>query len=476
MKEITQIISDLFKKWSGNAPAEITPLPSSGSYRRYFRCSSEASSALAAWNEDVRENKAFLVFTNHFRSLGLNVPEIYGITADLKCYLLEDLGDLTLHNFLFRQTLEISDVPDNRKVYEDILSELLKFQIIGNNGLDYSLSYPRSSFDAQSMQWDLNYFKYNFLKFTRVLFDEQKLEDDFRLFIEFLLKADTNYFMYRDFQSRNIMIHKNTPYFIDYQGGRKGALQYDLASILFESKTNLPDSLREHLLHFYINEAGKYLTINKEEFMHYYHGYSLMRILQALGAYGFRGLYEQKALFIQSIPTGIKNLSRIHETLKNTLELPELYQCFEQLYNIRELHLVPQNHTRLTIQIFSFSYKKQKPVDLSGNGGGFMFDCRNLPNPGRYPEYKTLTGKDKQVIDFLNQSREVDEFKDHTFAIVEQAIRNYQTRNFTSLMVSYGCTGGQHRSVYLAECLKKHLNHRYAVHVTIQHLELANDE
>lgn len=472
MKEITEKISELFTKWSSNSPKEISLLPSSGSYRKYFRCSDDRNTAIAAWNEDIRENKAFLSFTSHFLSKGLHVPGIYGINAGSKCYLLQDLGDVTLHQFLFRRDSVIMDTDENRKLYEDVLRELVKFQVLGNEGLDYSLCYPRPAFDAQSMQWDLNYFKYNFLKFMHVLFDEQKLEDDFQKLIPFLLQTNTDFFMYRDFQSRNIMIHHNLPYFIDYHGGRKGAPQYDLASILFESKTNLPNTLRQHLLQFYMAEISRYHKIREKSFGKIYYGYALMRILQALGAYGFRGLHEQKTLFIQSIPKGIDNLNHILQKLSGVIDLSELNRCAEQLNNIKQLKYHATLDKKLTVTVVSFSYKKQKPLDLTGNGGGFMFDCRSLPNPGRYSEYKTLTGKDQSVIQFLEKSVEVEEFLNHAFAIIDKTVENYLERNFSNLMVSFGCTGGQHRSVYSAEQLKKHLNHRNNIYVKIQHLEL----
>ncbi len=474
MKEITEKITELFTNWSSNSPKEISPLPSSGSYRKYFRCSDDKNMAIAAWNDDIRENKAFLSFTSHFLSKKLHVPEIYGINAETTCYLLQDLGDVTLHQFLFRKDPTIRDSGETRKVYEDVLRELVKFQVLGNQGLDYSLCYPRPAFDEQSMQWDLNYFKYNFLKFLRVLFDEQKLEEDFQKLIPFLLQTNTNFFMYRDFQSRNIMMHNNLPYFIDYQGGRKGAPQYDLASILFESKTNLPGTLRRHLLHFYMAEISQYHKINETSFENYYYGYALMRVLQALGAYGFRGLHEQKALFIQSIPKGIDNLLHILQKLKGVIDLPELNKCVEQLQNNEQLQYHATANKKLTVTIVSFSYKNQKPIDVTGNGGGFMFDCRSLPNPGRYSEYKTLTGHDQPVIQFLEKSVEVKNFLKHVFAIIDMAVDNYLERNFLNLMVSFGCTGGQHRSIFSAEQLKKHLNHHYNIYVRIQHLEFPN--
>lgn len=471
MKVNTNILSDLFKKWSGNVPTEISPLPSSGSYRIYYRCSDGENSAIGAFNQDFRENRAFLSFTRHFLSQGIHVPEIYAQSDDVKFYLLQDLGDVTLYNHLTFNQQPVADTEKVRSVYQKVISQLLRIQILGGKGLDYSLCYPRETFDRQSMLWDLNYFKYHFLKLNRVLFDEQKLEDDFHTLIDFLLKEDSNHFMYRDFQSRNVMIHNDKIYFIDYQGGRRGALQYDLASLLFESKINLPASLREHLLDVYVENLSTYKMVNKQSFLNHYYAFALIRLLQAMGAYGFRGLYEQKALFIQSIPKGIKNLEFLYGKVLHMIQLPELYGCFDQLINHHDFEEFQIKDDTLTVDIFSFSYKKQKPVDASGNGGGFMFDCRSLPNPGRYAEYKTQTGKDLPVIAFLEKAGEVQVFLNNSFSMVDRAIENYQERKFTHLMVSFGCTGGQHRSVYAAEQLKKHLNQKYNLNVRITHME-----
>jgi hypothetical protein len=323
--------------------------------------------------------------------------------------------------------------------------------------------------------WDLNYFKYNFLKLLRIPFDEQLLENDFKTLINYLLTATRGYFLFRDFQSRNIMLKENKIYFIDYQGGRRGALQYDLASLLFESKTNLPFTLREQLLDHYFHAFNKYESTGQKVFYGFFWGYALMRNLQAMGAYGFRGIHENRPVFIQSIPYAIKNLEYIIERLDVKRKIPHLVSCFEQIISLRKDLLLAENKN-LTVTIYSFSYKKRLPVDLSGNGGGFLFDCRSLTNPGRLDEFKTLTGMDKPVIEFFESKKtEVDSFLQPIYSIASQATDNYINRGFKNLMFGFGCTGGQHRSVYCAEQLKKHLTEKFDVEVKLYHKEQDKD-
>ena len=351
------------------------------------------------------------------------------------------------------------------------LQELIRFQLDGHRGLDYKNSYPRHSFDAQSIQWDLNYFKYYYLKLANISFDEQLLEDDYRKFINLLLQAGQDFFMFRDFQSRNIMIRNEKLYFIDYQGGRKGALQYDLASLLYQAKANLPEPLREQMLEYYLDKLQKRINIDRKKFTDQYYAYVLVRTMQVLGAYGYRGFFERKSHFIDSIPYAINNLQNIFGKLNFIDNLSEIKNILQQIMKSKSETIQTEENSKLHVNILSFSYKKGLPEDNSGNGGGFIFDCRALPNPGRFDEYKTSTGKDRNVIEFLDDKMEVNNFLAGTFNLVEASVETYLSRKFTHLQVCYGCTGGQHRSVYSAEKLAGFLRKKFDVEISVKHRE-----
>jgi aminoglycoside/choline kinase family phosphotransferase len=447
-------------------------LPPSGSYRQYCRLENGNRSVIGAYNADVKENTAFLSFTNHFRQKGLPVPEIFAVSSDLKKYLLEDLGNLTLFDYL-SETRESEGFSESIvSKYRKVLEVLPKIQITAGKDMDYSVCYPREAFDKQSMMWDLNYFKYYFLKLAKIPFDEQALEDDFQVFSDYLLSAPSDYFLYRDFQSRNVMLKNNDVYFIDYQGGRRGALQYDLASLLYDGKADIPQEIRSQLFGFYLAELRNYISVNESEFTSYFNGFVLIRIMQAMGAYGFRGFYEKKEHFLKSIPFAIHNLQSLLPELSLPVNMPELVNVLHLLIHSETLKEIGQVHRDLTVRITSFSYKKGIPADPSGNGGGFAFDCRALNNPGRYAEYKNLTGKDLKVQQFLEQNSEMKWFLKPVKALVEQSVKNYLERGFTHLTVNFGCTGGQHRSVYAAEKLAAHLRNNFPVNVVLVHREL----
>lgn len=465
----------LFRNWSGAAEASLTPMPMSGSYREYYRIQGGSKTVVGVYNADKKENIAFLSFSRHFKELGLAVPEIYLVDEENDMYLQEDLGNTSLFSYLTAVRKGKDFPPELFNLYKTVVEDLPRFQIHGAKGLDYSVCYPRASFDRQSMLWDLSYFKYYFLKLAKIPFDEQDLEDDFHKFTDFLLQADRDYFLYRDFQSRNIMIRERKPYYIDYQGGRKGALQYDLASLLYDSKADIPQTIREKLLKQYIEALRKYITVDEEQFLVFYQGYSLIRLLQAMGAYGFRGFYEKKTHFLQSIPYALENLKSILETLALPVQLPHLTSVLSQLIDAPELQKFrdqKRSEPGLTVTISSFSYKTGIPADESGNGGGFVFDCRAVHNPGRYEQYKDLTGMDQPVIDFFKSETEIDKFLEHVFALVDMSVEKYMKRDFTSLAVNFGCTGGQHRSVYCAEKLAKLLREKYDIHVEVNHTGL----
>jgi aminoglycoside/choline kinase family phosphotransferase len=447
-------------------------LPPSGSYREYCRIKSENHHAIGTWNQDVQENLAFLKFSEHFFNQGVAVPEIYVVNAGKTCYLQEDLGTVTLFDYMTRIRENEGFSEKIISTYKKVLTELPKIQISAGKGIDYSYCYPRAAFDKQSMMWDLNYFKYYFLKLARIHFDEQALEDDFEKFTGFLLEAESDFFLFRDFQSRNIMLKDNQVAFIDYQGGRKGALQYDLASLLYDAKADIPQAIRNELLEFYLDTLEKYLPVDREKFKAFYTGYALIRIMQAMGAYGFRGFYEKKEHFLKSIPYALENLKYLLQYNNIPVPLPELFSVLEAVIRSEYLKKINAPKNMLTVRVGSFSYKKGLPDDPSGNGGGFIFDCRAIHNPGRYDEYKPLTGKDPEVIEFLETRSEIADFMSHVLALADQSVKTYLSRGFKHLSIHFGCTGGQHRSVYAAERTAEHLKNNFPVNVVLSHREL----
>ena len=476
-----QIFRRLFRQKFGKYPASILPLEGDGSARQMFRLVGEnLETAIGVVGPDKEENRAFLSFTESFRSVGLPVPEIYAADEKAGVYLEEDLGETTLFDAVTSARREDpgADFPEAMiPVYRRVVEILPRFQVEGGKVIDYSLAYPRAAFDRQSILWDLNYFKYHFLKLAHVPFNEARLEKDFRRFATFLLAADTRHFLYRDFQSRNVMLRSGgEPCFIDYQGGRRGALQYDIASLLYDPKAAIPERLREELLDHYLDALAKYLPrVDRARFRQHFRGYVLVRIMQAMGAYGYRGFFERKPRFLQSVPQAIRNVERILETGFVPLELPELRAVFERICASTSLRKSqPKALPGLTVQLGSFSYKHGYPDDGGGHGGGYVFDCRAIHNPGRYAEYTDLCGCDDPVVEFLEQMPEVEEFWGHVSGLVETQVGVYLTRGFTSLSVWFGCTGGQHRSVYFANRLAEHLRRHFpAVNVVVTHREEA---
>jgi aminoglycoside/choline kinase family phosphotransferase len=474
-------ISLLFLNIFDERPKRIAKLPESGSNRLYYRIYAKLGTVIGVYNPDRKENEAFLSFTRTFETLGFPVPKIIAEDPDNHCYLISDLGDTTLYLLLADQRKDKSVFPPSIvDIYKRVMKILPAFQVRGGEAIDYGKCYPRQAFDRQSMLWDLNYFKYYFLKLAHFSFDEQSLEEDFTSFTTFLLQADADYFMYRDFQSRNIMLVEGKPYFIDYQGGRKGALQYDVASLLYDAKANLPPHIREQLLAYYLDELEMVLPGIRKEFLTYFPGFILIRILQALGAYGYRGYYEKKSHFLQSVPYALNNLRNLRNLWldkKFGVELPTLFSLLDHLIADAG-SLMPDGETpnpkpgTLLVTINSFSYKKGIPADPTENGGGFVFDCRALPNPGRIEAYKKQTGKDQIVIDFLRNKPDVDLFLNHVTSLVDQSVSNYLSRGFKHLFVNFGCTGGQHRSVYCAEKLMEFLKGRDEILINLNHTNL----
>ena len=467
---IQTILTELFEKWASEEVTSILPLARSGSNRKYFRIKGDTKSVIGTYGMDTKENKTFISFSKHFYEKGLPVPEV--LISDLAqgIYLQEDLGNATLYHLL---TAEDHFSDSSKEKIKKTLEELAQIQIKGGEGLDYNQCYPRVAFDKQSMMWDLNTFKYYFLKLANIPFDEQALEEDFHRFTDYLLQADCEHFMFRDFQSRNIMWRNDAPVFIDYQGGRRGAMQYDLASLLFQPKAGIPFETRMELLNYYMDVVEKMIDLDRKRFVEFFFGYVLIRRIQAFGTYGLRGLYERKQYFINSIAIAAKDIKWVLENAKMSVEVPEMMKALHAIVASKQFQIFDKENTKtdsLTVRINSFSYKKGLPEDPSGNGGGFNFDCRFIHNPGRYEPYKKLTGRDQPVIDFLKEHSNMQDFLNNVYHIVDEAVENYIERDFSSLMTNFGCTGGQHRSVFAADSLAAHLRQKYGVRVELHHI------
>jgi aminoglycoside/choline kinase family phosphotransferase len=468
------VLKRLFEQHYRLPAEDVRPLQGQlgGSGRAIARIIGGGFSAIGILYPVREENVAFLEFSRHFQRHGLPVPAIFAEDLSQGAYLEEDLGDMTLFEFLGKNRAGEAVGPQAVEAYRKVVAVLPRFQVEAGRDFNYKVCYPRSSFDRQSIAWDLNYFKYYFLRLAGVPFNEQALELDFGRLTKFLLAANRDYFLYRDFQSRNVMLREGQPFFLDYQGGRKGALQYDIASLLYDGKADLPPELRQELLDNYLDCLGGFISVDRDAFMEHYYAYVYVRILQALGAYGFRGFYERKAHFLQSVPYALKNLRWLAENVKLPIALPALMDALEGVSASEKLQSLASPTESLKVRIFSFSFHRQMPTDDSGNGGGFVFDARSLPNPGREEEFRALNGKDAAVIDYLNQQESVHQYLASALSLVDASVSSYQHRGFKSLMVSFGCTGGQHRSVFLAEQLAKHLRASNGVEVVVRHIEL----
>ncbi len=541
------ILRRQFERHFGSAPLRIEPVQGGlgGSGRTIVRLANEQHSAIGVIHDVRAENVAFLEFSRHFRRHGLAVPEIYADDLAAGAYLQEDLGETTLFDFLrqHRDSAKVQAAPDQVtpdyvapdyvapevvEMYRRAVEALPRFQVEAGRDLNYRHCYPRSSFDRQSIAWDLNYFKYYFLRLAGVPFHEEQLEKDFGRLARLLLTADRKHFLYRDFQSRNIMVRRATvplaqvsaaqnaarnlghptsepqPWFIDYQGGRRGALQYDIASILFDAKADLPPALREQLLSHYLEALAEFTPLDREAFLRHYYAYVYVRVMQALGAYGFRGYYERKPHFLESVPYALKNVRWLIENTELPVKLPALMAAFAAMTEagpltlaepesalavpavteVASLAAAPGGTTVapspsaepavLTVLISSFSFHRGPLTDDCGHGGGFVFDARALPNPGREERFKRLSGLDAVVVEYLKQQPGIEKFLSSAMEMIEASVREYQRRGFQHLMVSFGCTGGQHRSVYLAEEVAKRLDGRDGLRVVVRHREQEN--
>ena len=472
---MTQSLSQLFFESTGKKVGEQTALTASGSNRRYYRIESEDKSAslIGVQGTSRDENHAFLYMAEQFMKKGLNVPKVMAVSDDEMNYVQQELGNVLLFDYIAegRKTGVFSQ--KEKDMLRETMRALARFQIKGAEAFDFNQCYPQPEFNLRSILWDLNYFKYCFLKATGLDFQEDKLENEFERLAYILLQNRMNAFMYRDFQSRNVMVYtekdgSEVPYFIDFQGGRRGPVFYDVASFLWQAKANFHPDLRDELVEVYLTELQKYMSVDREVFYETLKHFVLFRTMQVLGAYGFRGYFEKKPHFLQSIPFAIDNLRHL---LKDATEdYPYLIEVLQKMTEMKQFKDVGVRKP-LVVRVLSFSYKKGIPADPSGNGGGFVFDCRAVNNPGKYERYTHFTGMDEPVIEFLEEDGEIQPFMEQAFQLVDFSVKRYMDRGFQNLMVSFGCTGGQHRSVYAAERMAEHINQKFGVEVQLIHRE-----
>ena len=464
---ITENLQKLYKKHTGFPAEHIEEMPASGSNRRYYRLTG-VKSLIGVYGTNQEENEAFLYMAKHFKKKNLPVPQVVSVSEDKLYYLQEDLGDTLLFYAIEKGRTTSSFSEEEKVLLKKTIRQLPRIQFAGADGFDFDRCYPQAEFNQRSILWDLNYFKYCFLKATGLEFQEDKLEDDFMKMSDVLLRSSSSTFMYRDFQSRNVMIKDGEPMFIDFQGGRKGPFFYDVASFLWQAKARYPESLRNELLDEYMDSLKQYTTIDRNTFLGQLRHFVLFRTLQVLGAYGFRGYFEKKPHFIQSVPYAIENLRQLLS--EDYPEYPYLCSVLRKLTELQSLKETKQKKP-LTVKVFSFSFKKGLPYDPTGNGGGYVFDCRGVHNPGKYDQYKPLCGLDEPVIKFLEEDGEIFPFLENAYALVDAHVQRYMERGFSNLMVCFGCTGGQHRSVYSAQHMAEHLNQKFGVKVELVHRE-----
>ena len=473
-------LESLFEKRYGVRPTAVYPMTGSASARKYFKMVAGEQECIGVIGPDADENRTFIYLADHFKAQGINVPQVYDVSDDHIAYIQENLGD----DVLFDMFVKARRTGVGLESAEDMLcmamSMLPKLQFEGARGLDFMRCHPLQEFDARSAMFDLNYFKYCFLKAAGIEFHEALLQEDFERFAEDLAscglpvsdasQADVPTFLYRDFQARNVMVRSGQPYFIDFQSGRRGPIYYDVSSFIWHPRAGYEPSFQERMLETYLTSLSKYIDVDREVFMKNIRMFRLFRYLQILGAYGFRGWTEHKANFVVAIPAAVM---AVKELLKEPFErYPYLVKVLEDMVAMPEFLPKEAGKGQLTVKVYSFSFKNGVPYDSSGNGGGYVFDCRSIHNPGRYEPYKKLTGRDEPVIRFLEEDGEVFGFLEHVYGVVDPHVETYQGRAFTDLMVSFGCTGGQHRSVYCAEHLAAHLAEKYpSVTVHLIHRE-----
>ena len=467
---MTEPLQQLFVSYTGRQPEDEQELSSSGSNRRYFRLRGGNLSLIGVIGTRREENRAFCTLSRHFFEKGIRVPRVLAESADGMAYLQEDLGDDVLYNLVShgRESGDYSSF--ERSLLCKAMERLPKIQYRGAEGLDYSVCFPEPAFNARMVLFDLNYFKYCFLKATGLEFDEVKLQEDFERLKDDLLQDTGNTFMYRDFQARNVMMKDGEPYFIDFQGGRRGPIYYDVASFVWQARSRYPENLKKELIASYLRALRAYdPDVDEARFQERLRLFVLFRTLQVLGAYGFRGYFEKKPHFIASVPYAMDNIRRLLKTPFQ--DYPYLTEILGKLTTMPQFYVAAEDR-RLEVSIYSFAYKKGIPIDNSGNGGGYVFDCRGINNPGKYEYYRQFNGMDPEVVKFLEDDGEVFKYLDQVYSLVDPHVKRFIERKFTHLQVCFGCTGGQHRSVYCAEHLAAHLESKFDIRITVTHREL----
>lgn len=464
-----EALKNLFESYSGRAAKDCVELTSSGSNRRYFRLTGGNLSIVGVIGTNRAENNAFVSISRHFIEKGIRVPRVLAVSEDGMRYIQEDLGDDMLYNMVAQGRDSGVYSSYERALLVKTIEQLPKIQFRGGEGMDWKVCFPEPAFNERMVMFDLNYFKYCFLKATGLDFDEVRLQEDFERLRDDLMGDMGETFMYRDFQARNVMVKDGEPYFIDFQGGRRGPVYYDVASFVWQARSRFPEDLRNELVEAYLRALRGYTQVDEEEFHTRLRLFVLFRTIQVLGAYGFRGFFEKKPHFLASVPYALSNLRKLLKTPFS--DYPYLNEVLTKLTTLRQLNDVAEDK-RLKVSITSFAYKKGIPVDPTGNGGGYVFDCRSINNPGKYEHYRQFTGLDAEVIKFIQDDGEADKFLQHVYELVDPHVKRFIERKFTNLQVCFGCTGGQHRSVYCAEHLAEHLSAKYDIKVTVTHREL----
>ena len=474
MQDAFQKVSDQINAWQPGQTCQLETLAQAGSNRQYFRINYPDQSYILTYNPfNIPENNAFIEFTKHFSGLALPVPNILLEGEGREFYVQSDLGNVSLFDCIRKEGFS----EEVFKLFKKTCDALALLQVKGGKELDYGNCIATRSFDKQAIYSDLLYFLYYFVRALDLPYDKNLLMNDFELLSNYLMQEENQFFMHRDCQSRNVMIKDGQPFFIDYQGGMQGALQYDIASLLWQARAQMPYEWREDLAMYYFEQVNMQLEgkLGRKDFLDNYDGFVLIRMLQTLGAYGFRGLFERKPHFIASIPFALKNLKWFLENKSLPIRLPALQKVLQAIVSddimSRFEPLFANENTKLTVQINSFSYRKGIPEDRFGNGGGYVFDCRGILNPGRIEAYKTQTGRDKAVQEFLLQKTQMPAFLQHVFGIVDISVADYLKRDFEGLTISFGCTGGQHRSVFAADRLAAHLEEKFKIKAVVTHVE-----
>lgn len=458
-------LRNLFVECFGMEPASVVKLCGDGSNRTYYRLAAGELSAIGVVGVSVEENRAFIAIAKAFAECGIAAPRVLAVSGDSLSYLQNDLGDETLFASMKSSRESGSFSQKDVDMLCKVMSALPHIQYKVPACFDFSISYPYGEFDKRSVMWDLNYFKYCFLKGVGVEFNERMLEDEFERMSAMLLRENENTFLYRDFQSRNVMLHDGEPFFIDFQGARKGPIYYDVASFVGQARACYTPDVVEKMIDAYLASLSEYRSVERDEFMGKLQLFRLFRLLQNLGAYGYRGLFERKKAFVEIIPAALAQLNEL-------LGLPAVDFPYLRAL-VGEMSSLPlfrrEEIKELTVDVVSFSYRRGIPDDTSGNGGGFVFDCRAIHNPGRYEAYKKLNGMDKPVIDFLEKESDISSFLENVYSMVDSMVETYLKRGFTHIQVCCGCTGGQHRSVYSAEHIARHVADKFGVKVVVTH-------